>query len=399
MGKISKRTVDELIAAGKPKTLRDDELMGFGARLNANGSVSYLIEYRAGRGRGFPVRRLVIGKHGALTPDQARSYAKSALARVVAGADPAAERANLRKESTVADLLRHSLETHWGTKSKPTTLSRFTSTINHSLIPAFGSIRLSALTRATIRAWHSKQVHRRRQANLDPAILRKALSLAARDELIKENPATGIEKYPERQRDHVPTDDELAAILKATDTVDIRPQAKLLFRLLTLTGCRTSEWRAAEWSWISEDGRTLNLPDAKAGARPVVLSTAAQALLANAPRSSPYVIPNDIGDGPLSPSLVSKSWEHIRKGSGVSDLRVHDLRHAFATRGAGLGASAVILRDALGHKSLAMTGRYVSRQETSVRDLAERIGAQIEAVRTGKAGRVIKLGEKGRPRS
>jgi integrase len=391
MPKISKRTVDELIAAGVPDTLRDEELTGFCARLNANGTVSYLVEYRAGRGRGFPVRRLVLGRHGTLTPDQARTRAKAMLARVLAGDDPAAERASLRKESTVADLLRHSLETHWGTKSKPTTLSRFTSTINHSLIPAFGSLRLSELTRARIRTWHAKQTHRRRQANLDLAILRKALSLAVRDELIKENPATAIEKYPERQRDRPPTDAELAAIIQALDTVDIRPQARLLFRLLMLTGCRSSEWRCAEWSWLAADGRTLNLPDAKAGARPVVLSSAVQAILADAPRSSRYVIPNDAGDEPLTPSIVSKAWETVRNAAGLGDLRVHDLRHGFATRVAGLGASAIVIRDALGHKTLAMTGRYVSRQTDPVRDMAERIGAQIAAVGTGKPGKVVKM--------
>ena len=138
---------------------------------------------------------------------------------------------------TVADLLRHTLETHWRAKSKPSTLSSFTSMIKHSLIPAFGSIRLSALTRAHIRSWHAKQTHRRRQANLDLAILRKALSLAVSDELIRKTSRYGIQKYPERQRDRVPTDDELAAVLNALDTVAIRPQAALLFKLLLLTGC------------------------------------------------------------------------------------------------------------------------------------------------------------------
>ena len=83
MAKISKRSVDELIASGAPGVIRDAEVPGFGARLNANRSVSYLVEYRAGRGRGFPVRRVVLGKHGQLTPDQARSLAKNMLARGV----------------------------------------------------------------------------------------------------------------------------------------------------------------------------------------------------------------------------------------------------------------------------------------------------------------------------
>ncbi len=115
MGKISKRTVDALIASGAPgEVKRDDDVKGFAVRLNANGSISYFAEFRAGRGRAFPVRRVVLGKHGQLTPDQARNLAKNMLARVLAGDDPAAERANRRREMTIADLLRHTLATHGG---------------------------------------------------------------------------------------------------------------------------------------------------------------------------------------------------------------------------------------------------------------------------------------------
>jgi Arm DNA-binding domain len=109
VAKIGKRSVGDLIDAGVPRVIRDEDVKGFGARLNDNGSVSYLVEYRAGRGRGFPVRRVVLGKHGQLTPDQARSLAKHMLARVLAGNDPAAEKANRRREMTVGDLLRHTL--------------------------------------------------------------------------------------------------------------------------------------------------------------------------------------------------------------------------------------------------------------------------------------------------
>jgi len=394
MARISKRTIDALIASGVPgDVIRDDDVKGFNARLNEDRSVSYRVEYRAGRGRGFPVRRVVLGKHGQLTPDQARSLVKNMLAAVLAGNDPAAERANRRKEWTVADLLRHALATHWRVKAKPSTIKNFASTIEHALIPEFGAKRLSELTRSQIRGWHARQANRTRQANLDLAILRKALNLAVGDGLVKENVATGIQLHPERRRDRVPTDQELAAVLNALDAAPIRPQAALLFRLLLFTGCRTSEWRAAEWSWIDADGRTLRLPDAKAGARPVALSSVVQALLAATPRTSRFIVPNDAGEAPLPPSTVSHAWETVRKAAGVEDLRVHDLRHAFATRGAGLGASAVILRDALGHKTLAMTSRYVARQNDPVRELAERIGSQIQALGSPATSNIVDFGK------
>jgi integrase len=386
--KITKRAVDAVIASGDlGAAIRDHDLKGFGARLNRDRTVSYFVEYRAGRGRAFPIRRIVLGRHGALTPKQARDMAKKALARVLAGADPSAERAARRKEMTVADLLRHVLADHWYPKKKPSTAKNFEGMIERTLIPIFGAKRLSDLKRSEIRAWHVRQTSRPRQANLDIAILRKALSFAVDDELVAENAAMGIAPHPEHKRDRVPSDDEMRTVLEAIETAPIRPQAALLFRLLIFTGCRTSEWRTAEWRWIEADGRTLRLPDAaaKAGARPVPLSTVAQALLATAPRGCKYVVPNDAGTAPLPPWSVNDAWELIRRVTRIDDLNVHDLRRAFATRGAGLGATAVVLRDALGHKTMQMTSRYISHQTDPVRELAERIGAQIESLKRPSA--------------
>jgi len=400
MPKISKRSIDELIASGTPgDVIRDDGVKGFNARLNKDRSVSYRVEYRAGRGRGFPVKRLPLGRHGQLTPDQARSRAKRELASVLAGHDPAAERANRKKEVAVADWLRHSLATHWRPKAKPSTAKNFEGMIERTLIPEFGRERLGDFTHAHVRSWHAKQTHRPRQANLDVAILRKALALAVDDGLIKENVAMGIQPHPERRRDRVPSDDELAAVLDALDASAVRPQAALLIKLLVFTGCRTGEWRTAEWSWIDWEGRALRLPDAaaKTGRRIVALSSMAMALLADAHRTSRFIIPDNSGEAPLASWSAIDAWQTVCRAAKIEDLHLHDLRHAFASRGAGLGASAILLRNALGHKSLQMTSRYVSRQNEPVRELAERIGAQIEATRSEGGAAIVPLHGKGGP--
>jgi hypothetical protein len=103
--KITKRSIDDLISGKlKANVIRDTVLSGFGARRNAAGSVSYFVEYRPGRGRAFPVQRPVLGRHGTITPDQARAAAGEALAKVKLGrGDLAAERAAARKEVTVAE--------------------------------------------------------------------------------------------------------------------------------------------------------------------------------------------------------------------------------------------------------------------------------------------------------
>jgi integrase len=382
MTKITKEAVDALIESGAPGVIRDDDLTGFAARRNANGTVSYFVEFRAGRGRRFPVRRIVLGRHGKLTPEDARIAAKQMLGRG-AGADPAAERAALRNEMTIAELLRHAVERHWKAKRKPETAKSFEGAIERTLIPEFGAKHLSELRRADIRLWHASQTHRPRQANVDLAILRKALSIAVANGLVPENVATLIPGHPERTRDRIATDDEMRAILEAIDSAPIRRPAALLFKLLMFTGCRLSEWRAAEWKWVDIARGELLVPYAApaTGARTVALSTLAQALLVSAPRRGRFVIPDDSGQAPLAPWSAHDAWLKVCKTAGVENLRLNDLRHAFATRGAGLGASAVLLRDALGHKTLAMAARYISRQVDPVRELAERIGAQIEAVR------------------
>jgi integrase len=299
------------------------------------------------------------------------------LGRVVPRATPAADRAAPRKEMTVAALLRRAVENHWKAKRKPGTAKGFERAIERTLIPEFGAKRLSELRRADIRQWHASQTHRPRQANLDLAILRKALSLAVADGQVAENAATLIPGHRERARDRIAMDDEMRAILEAVDSSPIRPQAALLFKLLMFTGCRLSEWRAAEWGWVDIARAELRLPQA----RTVPVSTLAQALLVSAPHRGRFVIPDDSGQAPLAPWSAHDAWLKVCKTAGVENLRLNDLRHAYATRAAGLGASAALLRDVLGHKTLAMASRYLSRQADSGRELAERIGAQIEAVR------------------
>jgi hypothetical protein len=119
MPKITKRLVDGLGPDDAGRIVRDDELAGFAVRRNADGSKTYLVEYRAGRGRGFPTRRMTLGKHGALTPDEARQRAKQLLAQVAHGDDPAAQRTARKKELTVKDLLARTLENHWKPKRRP----------------------------------------------------------------------------------------------------------------------------------------------------------------------------------------------------------------------------------------------------------------------------------------
>lgn len=358
--------------------MRDSELSGFACRLNRDGSVSYLIEYRAGRGRAFPVRRLVIGRHGPLTPEEARRHAKLLLADVARGGDPAAERGAKKRELTVGELLHDTLQKHWRPKRKPSTVRSFEDIIAGRLLPRFGSVRLAELRRSDVRRWHSELGHVPVRANRALAVLRKALSIAVADELISANPAKGVSPHPEQGRDRVPSDDELRGVWAACDDRVMPQSAARLFKLLILTGCRSGELRTARIKWIDQEMDVLRLPDAKSGPRDVPLSPQAMALVEAV--DGEWLIPDRLGTGPLSPSSIRDAWQRVREAAGAHDLRIHDLRHGFGTRAAGLGANALVLRDALGHRSLAMTNRYVSRQTAPIREVANSIGLQVDAL-------------------
>ncbi len=274
------------------------------------------------------------------------------------------------------------LDQHWRPKRRASTAKVFEEMINRTLIPQFGAIRLSDLSRSEIRRWHSQQQHRPRAANHELAVLRKALSLAVSDELISDNPARGIPLHHEEERDRVPTDAELSEIWKQLSAPRLRPEAATLIKLLIVTGCRVGEWQNARWSDIDLKAGLLSLRalTTKAGSRHVHLSGLAVELLTALPRRSDFILCNDVGNGPITKDVIRRTWEGVRERAGAPDLRLHDLRHGFATRGAALGANALILRDALGHKTLAMTGRYVSRQNVPVRLLSEQVSQELAAL-------------------
>src|SRR5215207_9867481 len=124
--KLTKRAVDAASPEPVRFTVWDDELKGFGLRVEPSGSKSYIVRYRPGAGgRTAPLRQVVIGRHGLFTPDEARRAARALLVDVSRGADPAAGRAAKRKEATLADLVERYITEHLQVHNKPSTAREF----------------------------------------------------------------------------------------------------------------------------------------------------------------------------------------------------------------------------------------------------------------------------------
>jgi integrase len=405
--RITKRAVD----AAKPKDreyfLWDGELLGFGLRVLPSGVKSFVAKYRLGSGRRAPVRRVTIGKYGKLTADAAREQARKILADVVRGDDPAGERARQRRELTIGELADRYIAEHLRVHNKPKTAVEFERLVNARIRPAFGPRRLGTLMRSDVKAWHTALRGSPYAANRALAVLRKMFSLAVKEwELVDENPVVGVKMFREMKRERFATDDDLARIgrwlMNAEKARRVHPSFALAVRLLALTGMRLAEVLTLKWSAVDIQNSTLRLADAKAGARTVVLGAPTRALLAAVQSRGRYVVTGDDAATHLQRSAFRTGWRQLRAATGLADLRPHDLRHTAGTFAAQAGANAFLVRDLLGHKTLAMTGRYVERAVDPLRAVADQVAGRVAAAmaapaeRPGAVSGVIRMWDKRR---
>jgi integrase len=255
--------------------------------------------------------------------------------------------------------------------------------------PALGKIKISDLTRAHIKRWHSGLSRKPYDGNRALAYLRKALSLAANDwELRPDNPALGIKMFPEAPRERFFSDAELSQIGATMRELQAEggyaPGCFTAVRLLALTGMRLGEVLGLRWPQIDFEAGCARLTDAKTGARVVPLGAPVLAYLADLPRGGDYLCEAIDPTKPLHLKTFRRFWTRLRDRSGIEDARPHDFRHTAGTYTAQSGANAFVVRDVLGHKSLAMSGRYVGRSIDPLRTATDHFSNRVAAAMGGK---------------
>lgn len=417
-GRISKRAIDAFeCPPGKDRYfLWDDALAGFGVAAFPSGKKIYVAQYRKdGRSR-----RVAIGEHGRLTPDEARSQAKTILGAVEKGADPIAERRAAREVRTFGDVARDFLALHVAAKRKGRTGAEYKLILERHVLPAIGSKRILDVRRADVARLHGKLADRPYAANRVLALVSVIWNWAARrdEAALADNPAKGIERYPERGRERFLTTDELARLGSAlaegesvglpfeideagpkakhapkleNRRVKLDPFAVAAIRLLLLTGARLREVLDAKWHHVDLQRGVIFLPDSKTGKKPVYLSAAAQAVLASLPRieGNPYIIAGAKDGAPRAD--LKKPWAAVCRAAGLDGVRLHDLRHSFASFGAGASLGLPIIGKLLGHSQAATTHRYAHLDADPLRRAVETIGATIAAALEGKSGEVVSM--------
>jgi integrase len=382
MPKLTKRIVDGTKPATDREVFRwDGELRGFGLRVKPTGVKSYIIQYRTRTGTS---RRMTIGQHDVLTAEEARKEAKIQLGRAAKGDDPAADKADARDGLSFAAFTERYLSDHAATKKKPSSVRMDRINLKKHILPVLGRKRLDTLGRADAIRLHHSMRDRPGAANRCLALLSKMMNLAERwgERPDGSNPCRHVEKYRENKRDRFLFADELARLGAACQRCEqdgtICQSFLALVRLLIFTGARLSEIQKAKWDWVDFRSGVLRLPDSKTGAKTIMLPAPALDVLSRLVRveGNPYII---TGENNRYLVNVWKQWAALREMAGLKNVRLHDLRHSFASIGAAGGMSLNIIGGLLGHTQAQTTSRYAHLAADPLMAAANRIAGTIAA--------------------
>jgi integrase len=379
--KLTVKNVEAIKPATVDVILWDSELSGFGCKVTPKGKRTYFLYYRTKDGQ---QRRPAIGVHGPLKPEAAREIAKRWLHEVAQGRDPSLSRIQDRAAPTVRDLCGRYLVEHAETRKKESSVRNDRRLIDAHVLPALGARKVAAVTRSEIAAMHHSLRNTPYEANRMLALTSKLFSLAERWNLRPDgsNPAKNIDRYREEKRERYLSSVEVARLWKTLNSPEAAAKASqsaiTAIKLLMLTGRRLSEVLGLQWSWIDLDAKVMRLPDTKNGALLVSLSDAAVAILTDLKaeaRDKVFVI---VGRKKAAPLVnIQKPWRALRALAGLDDVRIHDLRHTYASVGAGLGMSLPLLGRLLGHTQAATTARYAHLAQNPVRMAADAIGSEL----------------------
>jgi integrase len=396
MPKITKRVVDALRSdpSGAEVFAWDNELRGFGVRLMPSGVASYLVQYRTSEGR---TRRLVIGKVGTLTPDEARKLARDSLASARKGEDPSAERHAVRKAMTVSELCDRYLNDAEG-RIKASTWAMDKSRIETHVKPLIGRLPVRALTAAdiegmkvdimsgrTAKPWKREgrggvTTGGRSVASRTVGMLGTILEFARHLRLIKENPARGVKKPTGGKQQRFLTLDEIALLGKSMHEAEATGESTTglsAIRLLLMTGLRRMEALALPRAWVDARTRCIRFADTKSGAQLRPIGADAMKLLEVLPEREgcPWVFPAERGDGHYVG--LPKVLKRVCAKVGLQGVTVHVLRHSFASVAAEMGFSELTIAGLLGHSVPGVTARYAHVPDAALAAAADRVCAQI----------------------
>ncbi len=375
--RISKREVDRLSVEGRDRVFWDSALPGFGVRVYPTGRKTYVAQANSPAG----VKRVSLGRHGTVTAADARKHAVAEIERIARGGDAEGK----APELTVGALAERYMEAHVAVNCNANTTRLARGTLDNHILPALGEMAVSEVGTAEVEALHYSLRATPRAANAMLKVLSKMFTLAEAWGVAapRGNPCRHVVRYREGKRERFLTPDEYRRVGRALRELEAEgrneARAAAALRLVMLTGCRGGEIVTLHWDDIDRKAGEIRIRDGKTGARMIALTQEAAAVLAKVRRvrGSPWVFPARPPDRPMTRLHVY--WYRVRERAGVADVRVHDLRHSFASRALAVGESLTMIGRLLGHSDIASTARYAHLARDAERVSAARVGDSIEA--------------------
>lgn len=393
--KLTKRSVDKIVPGEKDAFHWDDELKGLGLKVTSAGKKIFVLQSRLNGG----LKRFTIGTYGApWTADAAREEAKRLLGEIVSGHDPHEEKRSRRHDITINELA----ELYWEiacAHKKPLTVTNEKGLMKRHIAPLFGKMKVKEIRRADVQKFVNdvatgktaakvktkarglaRVTGGKGSANRTLGLLSSMLSFAVEHEYRTDNPALGTKQFKLKQHDRYLNPEELERLGRALDVAEDNGAslfAVAAIRFIAMTGCRKNEALTLQWSWIDFDHSIAKLPDSKTGQKVMHLGASAIELIQSLPRmvgSSLVFASASGGDTPIS---LYKVWNDIRTDAALADLRIHDLRHNFASLAVSSGQSLYLVGKLLGHSQAQTTQRYAHLAPDPLRDAANDVSDMI----------------------
>ena len=351
---------------------------GFGIRVRPSGHKSYVYHRHAeSQSRKFTFGPVALG-----SVDEARRECMEVWNRMQSG--ERAEGANDARAPLFRDFIAGAWRAACYEPCKPSTKTSKDWALNNQLLPVFGDVPLDRIDRTGVIRWfEGYSATAPGGANSALLVLRQIMSHAVARGHIETNPTRGVKRNPRPKLTRFLSREEICRLHEVLDHYEARwPSSKVqadIIRLLLMTGCRKSEVLNLRWREV--DGDTLDLEDSKTGPRQVLLSPEACAIIERQPRSgSPWVFPSPAN--PTRARVDLSLWKKVQKLAGIEDVRLHDLRHTFASQAAMQGIPLPVVARLLGHAQVQMTLRYAHVSDRDVEAAAERIGGVMAGIMT-----------------
>ena len=375
MPRLTKRVVE---AMPPNKSIWDSDLKGFGARRKEGSSISYILKYRHHHRQ----RLYTIGRHGSpWTTEQARKEAKRLIGEVAAGIDPAVSRKAREVGETVEDVYRIYKEQDVEARLKPRTIESYHRYFSKYALPEFGKMKMTEVNYRDVNRLHQRMHVTPAMANHVAKKLSRLFSWAEENGYTPEdfpNPCRRVKRYKEKQKERYLSEKEIANLFHFLERGEsdgtVRPWLAAAIKLLLFTGARRNEIMHLKWSMVKLDDHQLHLPDSKTGEKIIHLNEPAIEVLRSMQSGKPddFVFPGRTPGFPIA--NIGESWRRIRPLFGFHDVRLHDLRHTFASIGVSNGMSLAQIGKLLGHTQPKTTARYAHVDVRAVREGAEKIG-------------------------